>query len=162
MYRFARRAGMPGASMTCPDPDLIDFDIGPDHARSACVLIVRGELDLLTAPGLATAVTEALRDDPRLLVIDLCEVDFVDSTGFAALLDARRRTIQRGIDLRFACDVPHIRRVFSLTRLDLDLDIRPSVHEALAPEAHASLKVRYIVDPRRRPRAGSAGPLSAR
>jgi anti-sigma B factor antagonist len=59
------------------------------------VLVVEGELDIATAPRMISALNEALaeRDDP--LVVDLSQVLFMDSTGLALLINARRRASAR-------------------------------------------------------------------
>ena len=56
------------------------------HAR----LVVTGEVDLLTAPDFISALGAA-QDAARDVVIDLSAVEFMDSTGLRALLEARRR-----------------------------------------------------------------------
>ncbi len=50
------------------------------------LLIVRGDLDLATAPELSAAVERAGRSDGKL-ALDLSEVRFIDSSGLRALLE---------------------------------------------------------------------------
>jgi anti-anti-sigma factor len=102
-------------------------DLGPAH-----VLVLRGELDLASAPQLGEVIAEAIELEPERLVVDLCGVDFIDSAGLAVLLNARRRSLRRGIDLRLACDVPSTLKLLALTRLDHDFDIRSTREAALA------------------------------
>src|SRR5437764_14014822 len=80
------------------------FSLSRDDVDGISVLVVCGELDIARAPRLSVAINEALRELPPALVIDLCGVDFLDSTGLAVLLNARRRTLRGGIDLTLACD----------------------------------------------------------
>jgi anti-anti-sigma factor len=54
------------------------------------VVLVRGEVDLDTAPRLRAVIDEALAQSPRL-VIDLSRTSFIDSTGLALLLEAHSR-----------------------------------------------------------------------
>ncbi|QDC17388.1 anti-sigma factor antagonist (plasmid) [Rhodococcus ruber] len=58
------------------------------YRDSLAVVAARGDIDLLTAPQLRTAIHEALADAPRAVVIDLSAVTFLASVGIAALLDA--------------------------------------------------------------------------
>jgi anti-anti-sigma factor len=55
------------------------------------VVIVRGEVDLMTAPQFEALVDEAILDGgaPRPLLVDLEECTFMDSSGLAVLLRAR-------------------------------------------------------------------------
>ena len=69
---------------------------GEDGTR----LAVAGELDITAAEPLEAAVAEALDGGGRELVIDLTPTTFVDSTGLAHLLAARRRADAAGVGLR--------------------------------------------------------------
>ena len=95
------------------------------------LIAARGEIDLATSPQLERAVGAALSGKPGHVVLDLCEVSFLDSCGLAVLLGAHRHAQRSGIVLRIACDVPSTLRVLELTGLDRELDVRPSVREAL-------------------------------
>ncbi len=71
--------------------------------QQAAVLSVRGEVDLGTAPLLREALRPALEHGSGPLVIDLCEVRFMDSTGVHVLVDAHRRLGPRRRRLAIAC-----------------------------------------------------------
>lgn len=58
-----------------------DHDYGP-------VLVVGGEIDVCTAPGLARALTETATERPRRLLVDLSDVSHIGSAGLHVLLDA--------------------------------------------------------------------------
>ena len=75
--------------------DGLDEALGIEAAAidsERALLVVRGEIDLVTAPSLRSAVESALTDGPRRLILDLAEVSFIDSTGLAVLIKASRRT----------------------------------------------------------------------
>lgn len=55
-------------------------------------LAVQGEIDMATAP----ALKESLRRHDGDLVIDLSGVEFMDSTGVVALMQARQRANANG------------------------------------------------------------------
>jgi anti-sigma B factor antagonist len=102
------------------------LDVGP-----ATILTVRGELDIAQAPALGVCINEALRATPPCLVVDLCEVEFLDSTGLAVLLNARRRTRRLSMQLKIVCNVERTLRLLQLTRLDRDFDVYATLDEAL-------------------------------
>ena len=52
---------------------------------------VEGEIDVVSAPSLAAAIGDALQADPETLVVDLADVDFIDSSGLHVLIEARHR-----------------------------------------------------------------------
>ena len=53
------------------------------------VVVVRGEVDLATAPVMRAVLADACRPD-RALVVDLRAVTYLDSAGVAALYDHSR------------------------------------------------------------------------
>jgi anti-anti-sigma factor len=76
---------------------------------------VSGELDVATTPVLQTAVAElALRRLP--ITLDLSAVQFMDSTGLAALLEIRRDS-SVGEDLVLLRPSAAVLRIFDLTKI---------------------------------------------
>ena len=108
-----------------------DFDIAPRDDGAVAVLVGHGELDLTCAHRLGAAINDALAAKPKQLVIDLCNVELVDSAGLAVLVHARRRTLRRGIRLTLVCDVPRTLRVLEITGLDRAFDIHRTRDDAL-------------------------------
>lgn len=83
------------------------------------VLVVEGDLDLGSAPDLADAFDEALEAGRTHVVLDLCDVGFVDSTAIHVLVAAAREFRQRFGQLALACADANVRRMIELTGLDL-------------------------------------------
>jgi anti-sigma B factor antagonist len=96
------------------------------------VVSVTGEVDMLTAPRLASAVDTALgADDGAPVVVDLSRVSFFDSHGLTALIQegparrlARLRVVVGGAQ-------PVIRPL-QITGLDEVLPVYRTLHAALA------------------------------
>jgi anti-sigma B factor antagonist len=84
---------------------------------AATVLEVGGEVDVLTAAKLATAIDLEVRRGEGDLVVDLRHVEFVDSAGLHVLLSAQRRLTRVGRALAVLCEPGPVRRVFELARL---------------------------------------------
>ena len=97
-----------------------------DGGRDAAWVHVGGELDLATAPQL----TQPLRLpelQARLVVLDLRELTFIDSSGLHAIIDADRRIRRAGRRLVVLRGPANVDRLFTLTgssdRLEIgDLD----------------------------------------
>lgn len=87
-------------------------------------LVVRGELDLATAPWLTDELMAAERDDPSVLTLDLSGLSFMDVAGMRVLLNAARRAKREGWRLVVLNPQPQIRRLFALTAVDRSLEIR--------------------------------------
>lgn len=72
-------------------------------APGVCVVVVEGEVDMLTAPLLEACVREQLAALPKHLVLDLESVRFLGSSGLSCLLRARELTQQStGVELHLA------------------------------------------------------------
>jgi anti-anti-sigma factor len=70
--------------------DPTGFSISISDRDGRAVVVIRGELDLATAPDLEAALNERL-DSGQDVVVDLRELDFMDSTGLRALVTAHAR-----------------------------------------------------------------------
>jgi len=71
-----------------PIPDA--FTVRIEQSGDAAVVVPTGELDLATAPALEAALARAF-DDAEHVVLDLRELEFIDSSGLRTLLTARRQ-----------------------------------------------------------------------
>ena len=96
------------------------------------VVIARGEIDLATAEPLGGALQEALNTAQPAVVVDLMQVEFMDSSGLHLLLNTLRRLTRQSRTLAVACCDGPVRRVFDATRLADTFAIRPSREAALA------------------------------
>ncbi len=65
------------------------FEVGKSQEGQAVVLAVSGEVDMLSAPYLAEAITTALAAGPASLIIDLSKVEFLASAGMTVLVSAQ-------------------------------------------------------------------------
>ena len=89
-------------------------------------LAPRGELDLASAPLLASAIARARCEHDGRVVVDLGAVTFVDAAGMRPLLWARG-VLGRRLTIRPA--PPRVHRVFAIAGVDRDL---PFVSNAAA------------------------------
>ena len=91
-------------------------------AEATCTLVVEGDLDVATAPGLVASFDRALDDRPGHIVIDVTRVEFADSSGLAALIRCRRRAVRGGSALLLDVGDGAIARLLALTRLQQVFD----------------------------------------
>jgi anti-anti-sigma factor len=75
------------------DPSGFSISISDRNGRT--VVAVRGELDLATAPELEQALLERL-DAGQAVVLDLRDLEFMDSSGLAVLVTAHGRAADGG------------------------------------------------------------------
>jgi anti-sigma B factor antagonist len=77
-------------------------------------LRVSGDLDRHSRDAFRSSLDDVLARG-RPVVIDLTGLEFLDSSGLGALLDARRRAVALGIDLRIAGEHGGVARVLRRT-----------------------------------------------
>ena len=96
------------------------------------VLVVAGEIDVFTAPLFKQAVVNLVAEGHRHLFLDMREVQFMDSSGFGALLGATKRLRPDGGSLNLIGCNRTIQRMLHLTRLDTILGVFENEKEAMA------------------------------
>ena len=108
------------------------FELSSETRDGTIHLIhVKGEIHVSTAPEFAARLDEAIAGDTTAVVLDLTEVEFIDSTGLTVLLNGLRSVTLRGGTLALAISNPTVLRLFEITRLDTTFDIQPTVDDAL-------------------------------
>lgn len=95
--------------------------VSTDGDRSTVFL--RGELDLSGVDRAREAVEQAEANEAALLVLDLSELDFIDSTGLEVVLRAARRAHDAGRRLIVQRPSRYVRRLLEMTAIDQSLDI---------------------------------------
>jgi anti-sigma B factor antagonist len=103
---------------------------GVDRRDGAVVVSLAGELDLYNAEEVRSALLEACSADPEVLVVDLGEVRFIDSTALGVLIEARSRMADRQ-GFRLAAPGIETRRALEVSGLDRHFLVHDTVPEAL-------------------------------
>jgi anti-sigma B factor antagonist len=111
------------------------------------VVALDGELDLVDAADVAAALVTVTASDPEI-IMDLAALEFIDSSGVAALVRGRTHARHAGGDLLLAAPQQPVLRVLALTGLADNFSVHASVEEAAA-DARRS---RRVVVPLRHPR----------
>jgi anti-anti-sigma factor len=96
-----------------------------EHADGT-YLLARGEVDVLTAPKLASTLVRILHTAGGNVVLDLSDTVFIDSAGLHVLLNAQRRLTRQERKLRVICGSGSVRRVIELARLLDTLNVSAS------------------------------------
>jgi anti-sigma B factor antagonist len=109
----------------------IDAEFGPD----AYVLRIEGKLDMAGCPELDRALREAEQTQARRIILDLEDLEFIDSSGLSVLMIASRRSASNGNRLEVTRGKGQPAEMFRLTALDRTL---PLTHPALCPAIRGS------------------------
>lgn len=91
------------------------FGVDVRMENGAPLLAVRGELDLASTPSLEQELERVRESAPSLIIIDLRELEFMDSTGLSVLIRAHQQAQQAGGKLGIVNGSRQIRRLLALT-----------------------------------------------
>jgi anti-sigma B factor antagonist len=97
----------------------------------ATVIAITGELDLASSPALQKEIDRAQASDATLLIIDLRQLDFMDSTGLSVLVRAHQRADEQGRRLAMVKGPQQVQRLLSLTGVADRLTVVDSPEELL-------------------------------
>ncbi|GLY00300.1 MULTISPECIES: STAS domain-containing protein [Actinoplanes] len=104
------------------------------HPPNTAVLVLRGSLDIDTAPALKANLGRLVdRPAPRVIV-DVSGLDFCDSMGVGVLVTAHGRATERDGWVRLAAPSGFLRRLFDTLGLSDYLPMFPDVATALKDE----------------------------
>ena len=87
-------------------------------APKAQTIVLTGEADLLGAPKIEAALKDASAGEPGLIVIDLRNLTFIDSSGLQALITGHELCRARGHELRIVPGPENVQRLFELTGMN--------------------------------------------
>lgn len=113
----------------------VPFEVESEElADGIRMFAVRGELDMNTAPDLEQKLVAALSESDASIVLDLCECEFIDSTGIALIVRAWQRLEEgEGPGRLVLCSHNHqVRRLLKITGVESSISMHERRDAALA------------------------------
>lgn len=95
------------------------------------ILRLKGRLDAASAKEIKSKINELVKDNRVNLVMDLAEIDFIDSTGLGCMVACLRTAAKKDGDIKIAGLQPQVRAIFELTRLHRIFQIFDDANAAL-------------------------------
>jgi anti-sigma B factor antagonist len=108
---------------------MISVALSTTECDGKVVVALRGELDTADAASVAAALAVVAASQPEIIV-DLSCLEFIDSSGVAALARGRKLARHAGGDLLLAAPQQQVLRVLVLTRLIEVFSVHASVDQA--------------------------------
>jgi anti-sigma B factor antagonist len=108
----------------------LDLDKGPTP-DSAVIAIRSGNLDARNAKDFKDSL-QPLLEQHRIVVLDMSQLDFVDSSGLGALLSSLRVMNNKDGELRLCAMTKPVLALFELVRMHRLFSIFETREEALA------------------------------
>ena len=97
----------------------------------ATITLNEANLNSLIAPNLKSEFVFLRNEGVSNLILDLSEVDYVDSSGLSAILTANRLWKDYGIFVVCGVKSPGVQRLIKISRLDTILSVMPTLSEAV-------------------------------
>ena len=91
------------------------FRVEVRNADATTVISVSGELDLASSPALEEELERVAQSDAQLVVVDLRNLEFMDSTGLSVLVRAHQRAEENGRRLGLVNGSQQVQRLLTLT-----------------------------------------------
>lgn len=91
------------------------FQVEVRNSDDATVISVSGELDLASSPALEEELERVAQSNAQLVVVDLRNLEFMDSTGLSVLVRAHQRAEENGRRLGLVNGSQQVQRLLTLT-----------------------------------------------
>ena len=110
----------------------MDLSLTTREADGKTIVAVGGEIDVYTAPKLRDKLSELVATGSYDIVVDMHEVEFLDSTGLGVLVGGLKKVRAHDGALRLVCNQDRLLKIFRITGLAKVFVIHESADEALA------------------------------
>ncbi len=110
----------------------MDLSLETRQENDHIIIEVSGEIDVYTAPKLRDTITELVAAGNYDLVIDMEQVEFLDSTGLGVLVGGLKKVRAHEGSLQLICNQDRLLKIFRITGLAKVFTIHESADAALA------------------------------
>jgi len=100
-----------------PGMRALEFKLETEKSPSETTVRVIGRITSSSSPALVSALRELIPDAKRV-VLDLTNVDYIDSSGLGALVTMYMHARKANCDLELANQRPRVRDLFRASNLD--------------------------------------------
>jgi len=111
---------------------LVDLKLGHCNRDGIEVIDVAGTIDIYTAPRLRELLIDLVSTDNCQLIVNMDQVEFLDSTGLGVLVGALKRVRAHDGSLDLVCTRERILKLFRITGLTKVFGIHETVDQAIA------------------------------
>jgi anti-sigma B factor antagonist len=107
------------------------FSVDVRREREAAIVVPAGEVDLASAPELQAGLERAWQSDAELVIIDLRDVQFMDSTGLHVIVNAHQRAQKADRQFGVVDGGEQVHKLLSLTGVFDTLNVGAAPDELL-------------------------------
>ena len=110
----------------------MDLKLGHCNRDGIEVIDVAGTIDISSAPRLRELLINLVNTDNYQLIVNMDQVEFLDSTGLGVLVGALKRVRAHDGSLDLVCTQERILKLFRITGLTKVFGIHETVDQAIA------------------------------
>jgi anti-sigma B factor antagonist len=99
------------------------FEVNQEKTEEGFILYLQGELDLSTAAQLRTVSEPLAKAEKQTLILNLRELDYIDSTGMGVIISILKTRDQLNAVFAIEEIPPKIQRLFDLTGITKFLNV---------------------------------------
>jgi anti-sigma B factor antagonist len=108
----------------------VDLTLVTREGDGATIVAVKGEIDVYTAPKLRDRITDLVGDGVYHIIIDMENVEFLDSTGLGVLVGGLKKVRAHDGSLQLICNQERLLKIFRITGLAKVFTIHASAEAA--------------------------------
>jgi anti-sigma B factor antagonist len=112
----------------------VDLSLDTREQGGCTVIEVGGEIDVYTAPKLRECIVDLVNRGNYHLVVDMEDVEFLDSTGLGVLVGGLKRVRAHDGSLRLVCTQERLLKIFRITGLTKVFAIYDTVDAAVSDQ----------------------------
>lgn len=102
-----------------------------ENEKGAVTVSIKGEIDMSTSPKVRDYLTSLFKKNQKMVVVDLADVPYIDSSGIATLVEGLQWSHSSNNKFRLANLSPTVKDVFEIARLLPVFEIYDSREQAL-------------------------------
>lgn len=94
-----------------------DIDLEVEKMGNISIIQASGDLDTFTCAKLREAICDLIENGCSRIVINIADVNYIDSSGLGTLVGGLRRVAEKNGGLAIAGANPQVQKVFTITGL---------------------------------------------
>jgi len=102
-----------------------------ESGNGTATLIIQGEIDMSSSTLVRTHLTDLFKKNQKMIVVDLSNVSYIDSSGIATLVEGLQWSHSNNTKFRLTNLSPMVKDVFEIARLLTVFEVYDSQEEAL-------------------------------
>ena len=109
--------------------------IETEEKENARIMRITGKIDIMSSAELRSKLNDFIKSKTDLLVVDMSQVSYLDSSGLATFLEGLKGIKEYGGRMKFACMPEKIEKVLRLMKLDIVFEIVDDVDSAISKKS---------------------------